>query len=81
MTPDELLRNEAAKWLRQAAKDRLPRGPRCGARTRACRVETLLDTFGGSDSPSSWGAGMSADAARTRASHECVRHVVMAESL
>lgn len=22
MTPDELLRNEAAKWLRQAAKDR-----------------------------------------------------------
>ena len=22
MTPDELLRNEAAKWLRQAARDR-----------------------------------------------------------
>ncbi len=22
MTPDELLRNEAVKWLRQAAKDR-----------------------------------------------------------
>lgn len=22
MTPDELLRNEAAKWLQQAAKDR-----------------------------------------------------------
>ena len=76
MTPDELLRNEAAKWLRQAAKDRLPRGPRCGARTRACRVETLLDTFGGADSPSSWCVGMS-----RRGAHSCVRHVVTAERL
>jgi hypothetical protein len=43
-------------------------GARCrGARTRECRVETLLDTMVGKDSLPSPGVGMSADAARTSA--------------